>query len=187
MGAEMGRKIAIIIGHNSKAPGAVRVSDGKPEYVWNSALAARIRAIATAEGRGADVRVFLRQPGLAYTREIDSCYAEVNAWGADVALEFHFNSAAASSATGTEMLYAEGSTAGKALATRLQAAAVAALGLKDRGLKPLARTARGGRSVWAARAPAVMTEWYFGSNRADCAAADANFERLACAVWGAVK
>lgn len=180
-------RIAIVIGHNSKAPGAIRVSDRKPEYEWNSALAARIRAIAAAEGRGGDVQIFLRQAGLSYSREIDECYARVNAWGPDFVLELHFNSAAAASATGTEMLYAEGSTAGKALAIRLQAAAVSALGLKDRGLKPLTRIARGGRSVWAVRAPAVMTEWYFGSDRADCAAADANFERLACAVWGAVK
>lgn len=183
----MGRKTAIIIGHNSRAPGAIRVSDRIPEYVWNGILAAKIRAIAATEGRADDVRIFTRQAGLGYAREVDECYARVNAWGPDTALEFHFNSSAASSATGTEMLYAEGSTKGRALADALQRATVGALGLRDRGLKPLGRTSRGGRSVWAARAPAVLTEWYFGSNPADCAAADANIDRLAAAVWCAVK
>ena len=181
-----GRKVAIVVGHNSRAQGAVRTTDRVSEFAYNSKLADDILKIAKAEGRGDDIKIFFRQAGLGYTREIDTVYAEVDRWNPDVILEFHFNAATAT-ATGVEMLYAQGSAGGKALAQEVQNAVVNVLGLRDRGLKPLARGARGGRSVWAGKAPTVLTEWYFGSNASDCNRADARYERFAKAIWDSVK
>ena len=182
------KKVAIVIGHNARARGAVRVTDGVPEFVWNRQLADEIVAIARAEGRGSDVRIFLREAGLSYTREIDGVYAQVHRWGADAAYEFHFN-AATPAATGVEMLYAQSNQRARLSAQEIQNATLRALGLRDRGLKPLTRGARGARSVWAGNqhCTVVLTEWYFGSNQNDCRTADANFKNLAREVWNAIK
>ena len=182
------KKVAIVIGHNSRARGAVRTTDGVPEFVWNRQLADEIVDLARAEGRGGDVRIFLREAGLTYTREIDGVYAQVHRWGADSAYEFHFN-AATPAATGIEMLYAQGNQKAHASAQAIQNATLRALGLRDRGLKPLTRGARGARSVWAGNqhCTVVLTEWYFGSNRNDCQTADRQFKTLAREVWNTIK
>lgn len=169
------RKIGIVIGHNERAQGAVRATDGTSEYVWNGRLAEMIRALNPDQ-----VRIFRRK---SQPNEIRACYAEVDAWGADVTCELHFNAAAAPSATGTETLYA--TNAGKAVAERVQAAMVKALGLRDRGLLER-KTGNGATSLLAGRAPAVLIEPYFGSNPADCRVADARMADLADAVFRAL-
>ena len=179
-------KTAIIIGHNERAPGAVRVTDGVPEYIWNTKLAKRIQLYADCEGRGDDVQIFFRKAGLGYNAEIRECYARVNAWKPDQTIELHFNSFTATS-TGTEMLYAAGSTKGKILAQKVQDAVLNALGLSDRGSKAITRKDRGGASVFAANAPAIIVEPFFGSNKSDCATVDANFDKCAQGIWKAIK
>lgn len=42
-------KIDIIVGHNSKSQGAVRVTDGKTEFQWNTDLARKIKALADSD------------------------------------------------------------------------------------------------------------------------------------------
>ncbi len=49
---------------------------------------------------------------------------------------------------------------------------LSALGRRDRGIKILSRSDRGGRSLHAGRAPAILVEPFFGSHSADCRAAD---------------
>ena len=170
----MARRIAIVIGHNSKAPGAIRVSDGVSEYVWNSRLADEIQNLNPTT-----VRVFRRKPNPSYTAEIRLVYAEVDAWSAEVSCELHFNAFTAAS-TGTETLYA--TSAGKKVAMAVQAQMVSALGLKDRGLVHRA-SGRGSESLLAGKAPAILVEPYFGSNPTDCARADENFVTLARAIY----
>ena len=170
----VGRRIAIIVGHNSKAQGAVRVTDGVSEYVWNGRLADEIQNLDPA-----NVRVFRRVAAASYGAEIRACYAQVDAWGADVSCELHFN-ASAGGATGTETLYA--TTAGKSVALKVQAQMVSALGLKDRGL--LQRTTgNGAGALLAGKAPAVLVETYFGSNVGDCGRADERFVALARGIF----
>ena len=95
-------RIAIVIGHNVSQPGAVRVTDGISEFVWNGALAATIQSLAPE-----NVRVFRRERAGGYNAEVRAVYAQVDAWGADVSCELHFNGAADARATGTETLYAD--------------------------------------------------------------------------------
>ena len=170
----MARRIAIVIGHNAKAPGAVRATDGVSEYVWNGRLADEIQNLDPAH-----VRVFRRLPAASYGAEIRQVYAEVDAWAADVSCELHFN-ASTRAASGTETLYATSS--GKAVAMKVQAQMVSALGLKDRGLLHRA-TGNGSQALLAGKAPAVLVEPYFGSNLADCARADERFVLLARAIF----
>jgi N-acetylmuramoyl-L-alanine amidase len=170
------RRIAIVIGHNAKAQGAVRVTDGVTENAWAAKLAEEIQSINPSE-----VRVFRRPSTLSTPADIRAAYAEVDAWKADVSCELHLNSHSAPNATGTEIWHA--SAGGKAVADRVQPQLVAALGLKDRGVKFAARGSRPYNSLTAGKAPAILVESYFASNPADCDRADERFNLLARAIF----
>ena len=172
-------KIALVVGHNARSQGAVRVTDGRTEFDWCGDLAASI--LARMPGR---YRIFRRPAGLAYTAEIRETYAAVDAWVAGATVELHFNGASDPRATGTETL-TSGTAGSLRLAGLIQPAMVGALGLKDRGLVKRAKGDRGGESLWSGRAPAVLLEPYFGSSRADCAAADRHFDALSRAIHDA--
>jgi N-acetylmuramoyl-L-alanine amidase len=181
-------KIAIVVGHNARARGAVRVTDDKrSEYDWNGELAE-----CMAQAWPSEVRVFRREAtGRGYGAEIEAVYDQVNAWGADVSAELHFNAATAPSASGTETWYA--TDAGRAVAARVNAALVGVLGLPNRGIKragkgmaPGIDGTRGYESLICGCCPAVLVETYFGSNAKDCQRADAVREGLAAALYGAL-
>jgi len=172
-------KISIIVGHNFRAKGAARALDGVPEWTWNRDLANRIRKLNPR-----NIEVFFRTPGRG---GVAHAYAESDRWGADVSVELHFNAARARAATGCETL-TSGSRGSRRLAAAVQKRMVAALGLRDRGIKtrtPGGKTAldrRGSTSLFAGRAPAVIVEPYFGSNINDCRIADAKKDVLAEAI-----
>lgn len=153
-------RLAIVVGHNSEAQGAVRSDTGESEYVWNSRLALMIED--KAADYGLTVRIFKRVPSGGYRREIARVYDEVDRWRADASVELHFNGAASPAATGTETL-SSGTALSLRLAEAVQREMVAALGLRDRGIKTRAVDERGGGSLFAGRAPAILIEPFFGS------------------------
>lgn len=174
-------KIAIVVGHNAVARGAVRITDGLTEFEWNSDLAMMIREIDPES-----VRVFYRRLGGGYSREIDRVYAEVDAWGADVSIELHFNGSADPRAEGCLTL-SSGTAGSMALAREVQRRMQAVMQNEDDGILVRGRNDRGGRSLWAGRAPAILTEPYFGGNARFCHVADARKDELAEAIYqGAV-
>ncbi|RKT35282.1 N-acetylmuramoyl-L-alanine amidase [Roseovarius halotolerans] len=180
------RKIAIIVGHNKRGQGAVRVTDGKTEFQWNSDLASRIRAYAEDDPYS-EVRIFYRQTNMGYTKQIQDVYARADAWGADVTIELHFNAAADASASYTCTL-SSGTAGSLALCERLQAAQVRVMGLDDAGVKIRNRGGgRGWRSLWTGDAPAALIEPYFGSNPRDCILADKRKDELARALYEAAR
>lgn len=137
-------KNALVIGHNARQPGAVRATDGVPEYLWNGQLADAIAALAPDR-----CRIVRRTPGAG---EIARAYAEVDRLGVEASVELHFNSAADFRATGTETL-TSGTAGSVRLAGSLQYHMVRALGLRDRGLKVTGRSGRGGASLWSGIPP----------------------------------
>lgn len=173
-------KIGIVIGHNERAQGAVRTTDGRTEYDWNGDLAGRIAALGPDQ-----VRVFRREWNpRGYRAEIGEVYAASDEWGADVTAELHFNGSTDRSVGGTETWYA--TNAGLALAEPVQAAMTSALGLRDRGVRKAGATQNGYRSLISGRAPAVLVEPYFGSHAPDCVRADQQREALASAIFTAL-
>lgn len=167
--------IALIIGHNACDQGAVRATDGRTEYDWNSDLAAAIRDRAPGM-----YTILRRNHRLGYTAEVREVYSVASGLGASATVELHFNGAWPG-ATGTETL-SSGSTGSLRLARLVQPAMVQALGLRDRGILVRKRTDRGGESLHAGRPPAVLLEPYFGSNSGDCAAADRHYRALVEAI-----
>lgn len=170
-------KIAIVIGHNSKAQGATRVLDGRTEFDWNGELAEMIQSHDPD-----NIRVFRRERGGGYSAEIDRVYAQVDEWGADASIELHFNGSVNPQANGGETL-SSGSSGSMALAKQVRERVSKALGNTDRGVKKLGRKDRGGRSLWQGKAPAILIEPYFGSNAAECLTAQMNMDELAEAYY----
>ncbi|HRQ88175.1 MAG TPA: hypothetical protein PLA50_05220, partial [Bacteroidia bacterium] len=62
------------------------------------------------------------------------------------------------------MLHATGSAKGEAAARAMLREFSTRLGVRSWGLMPRQRADRGGRSVWAATAPCVLAEPFFGDN-----------------------
>lgn len=175
-------KIAIVVGHNSAAQGAVRVTDGRTEFDWNSDLAELIK-----DHNPYAVGIFYRKRGGGYSREIDRVYAETDAWGADCTIELHFNGSANKRSTGCLML-SSGTSGSMKLSGIMQERCLAVMGNEDDGVQARGRRDRGGRSLWQGKAPAVLIEPYFGSNPHFCAVAETHKDELAEAIYrGAVE
>lgn len=170
-------KIAIVIGHNSRAQGAVRATDGRTEFDWNGELAGMIKAHDPNS-----IKVFRREKGGGYSAEIDRVYAQVDEWGADCSIELHFNGSEDPHANGGLTL-SSGTKGSLALAGAVQSRSTDALGVQDRGIRTLGRRDRGGRSLWQGKAPAILTEPYFGSNPRECVKAQMHMDELAEAVF----
>jgi N-acetylmuramoyl-L-alanine amidase len=160
-------KVAIVVGHNSAAKGARALAPiSEHEFTYYNRIADEMVRLARG---GLTAKRFNRVKTTGYSREIDTVYAQVDDYGADISIELHFN-AASPAATGTETL-SSGSSRSLKLAKAMQDAMLPALGLRDRGVKIVAKTERGGRSLHAGRPPAVLVEPFFGSNTGDCRAA----------------
>ena len=161
-------KLAIVVGHNSKSPGAVRSDTGESEFAFNSRLAAMMQE--KADEYGIDLRIFKRISG--------GGYAEVDNWRADASIELHFNSAGDPSASGTET-FSSGSSKSLLLAQEVQMEMVDTLGLKNRGVQVRnSRTkGRGYLSLVTGRCPAILVEPFFGSSSKGKAATDEKFEQ----------
>jgi len=171
------KRLAIVVGNNVDAQGAVRTDTGQSEYIWNGQLAAMIQDAARNYDMAVDV--FRRTPGGGYRQEIRRVYAQTDAWGAAATIELHFNGAESASATGTETL-TSGTPASMRLAVEVQNEMVAALGLRDRGIHTR-RTGRGSGSLMSGQAPAILIEPFFGSSPKGQSATDTQAEMRALA------
>jgi len=174
----MTRTLAIVVGHNSEQQGAVRGDTGETEFVWNSALARMIEDAAA--DYDIKVKTFFRTPGLGYKREIERVYDQVDLWNPWASIELHFNSFAKESARGAEVL-SSGTSLSLRLAESVQRETVAALGVRDRGIKTRASDERGGRSLFAGKSPAILVEPFFASSPMDQRATDERDEKAALA------
>lgn len=162
-------KLAVVVGHNSKSPGASAVSPiGQSEFDFNNTVADSM--VAEASHYNLQVKRFNRVASGSYSSEIADVYALVKEWGADVAVELHFNSLNGES-TGTEVLHAVNAVRSRSLALKLVGTISDVLGLKIRhgdGLKPCVPNDRGYASLVALSIPTVLVEPFFGSNKNDC-------------------
>jgi len=155
--------IAIVIGHRLSSQGAVNTR-GVSEHTWNTTLAADVSAALSVYGIESTVVERPNHPG-GYGEQAQI----LNDMEVDAVVELHFNGASDARATGTETLCHPRSTQGHALATAIQGAMVAVLGLADRGVKATTTNAAGVelKTLTRTTAPAVIVESYFGSNATD--------------------
>lgn len=158
-------KVAIVVGHNARQPGAKADPPiGEYEFPFNHKVADRMIEMAAASSL--ELKKFERRYTGSFSREITQAYGQVGDWGATVSVELHFNSADDPTATGTETL-SSGSQMSRLLASAMQGSMVETLGLRDRGLKFPGRGERGWQNLNAAAPPAILVEPFFGSHRED--------------------
>ena len=146
---------ALVIGHKQDSPGAVNKNSEISEFAFNSRL-----ALAIEDGiKDVKIERVLRQSygALPY---------KINALDPDFIISLHCN-AFNKKVSGTRVLYYHRSQKGKRLAEILQEKLVAALGLKDGGIKPKTTEDKGGYLLFYTRAPAVIAEPFFIDNDND--------------------
>ena len=171
-------RLAIVVGHTKRRQGAVALPPiGTSEYQWNTDLAERIRAFAD-ERDDVAVEIFWRDNG-----GLKGAYGRARAWGAQAAIELHFNASNNSKARGTETIYGDWER-DQVFARIVQAEMVEALGLRDRGVKE-PWNGRGAVNLSHLKVPSIIVEPGFGSNPHGAATMHAERDDLARALLDA--
>lgn len=156
-------KFAIIVGHEAKAKGAKAVQPlGSYEYDFNKEIAQIMYVFAREKSM--DARIFYRD-GIG----VGGVGKAVERWGADVAIELHFNSAGVS-ARGTETLYDAEPKDNKEFAEIIQRWMCEVFkreGKQNRGIKLLKDGDRGHYNLKVVKCVSVLVEPFFGSNKED--------------------
>lgn len=124
-------KVALCIGHSPKDGGAVTTDRKFSEFAFWKAHLPKLKAALEARGHDAVICNRADAGGTSPSCAAAAC----NATGADLAIEFHFNSAYSSSASGTETLYWHNSIRGQRAAEWINQRMVEVLGLPNRGIK----------------------------------------------------
>jgi len=165
-------KLAIVVGHNRKAKGVVAKSPfNLQEFDFNRDLAGVM--VNFAKYYGIQAKVFYRVPRGSYTKEIKEVYGKVDEWGADASIELHFN-AGNGRTRGTLMLSGPSAQSLK-MAHDVQDMVCALYnrtGKQDLGVTKYRNVKRGRASLITGKAPAILTEPFFGDVKAECRMVD---------------
>lgn len=101
------KKVAIVIGHN-KNTGA-RAHDGSDEWTTRSLVAQSLQDFLRTYG--VESKIFIRNGAVSYGAAMREHGRNIDAYGADLAIELHFNASSNPEATGTEFIVCSKSTA----------------------------------------------------------------------------
>ena len=155
------KKVAFIVGHNSKSPGAFLAGRfNVSEWYFNKPVGLRMVELVASDP-DLEVRVFYRKPFTSYKAQIKDVYKRVNEWDPDIALEGHFNWLGG--AGRVEMLHYPDSVDGIKLAKCLLTETGKSIPGEQK-LVPRGEHDRGGLSMASCKAPCVMTEPFDCSN-----------------------
>lgn len=156
-------KILLTVGHRPHSPGAANMGSPDPdddvyEFYFNRPIVQAVAERLYELGVDADPDEYRGRGNVAR-------------WNgaSDLLVEFHCN-AANGNASGTEVIHAVGSEKGMEAAGIIQRHLVAALGLRDRGIKGPWNN-RGGYLLYGVRQPCVIVEPFFIDNDDDLARA----------------
>lgn len=168
-------KIAVVVGHHEKSKGAYSKYFKMREFDFYSKVAALLN----------DVDVYFYDPNISgYVTRVKTLAAQLNKIPYNLIIELHFNHFFDPSANGCETLYYFKSKNGKYYARLFSEVLNDYTGIKLRngGLKALAnRRDRGFHAVFQPKAPVILIEPFFGSNKSDCDKIE-SIENLACII-----
>lgn len=154
------KTVGLIVGHSSTKKGAGNKEKDIYEFDFNDLLVSHISPTLIELGYN---------PITIYRDTYAGLPNKVNEVIPDIAISLHCN-AFNTKASGSEVLYYDGSKKGKHLAQLLQTAVVGALGENDRGVKPISyghvgkAGDRGGYLVAKTTMPTVIAEPFFIDN-----------------------
>lgn len=156
------RKIAVCIGHSRPGDSGASSVGNVTEWHYNKPIGLAI--VAKLNAAGHDAVLYDKYVGDSYTTAMSWLTSQITTFGADVAVELHFNAADAA-AKGYEYLYWGTSNESKKLAQFFLARHKAALpAMTSRGIKPKTASDRGSYFLQKCPCPCVITEPFFGSN-----------------------
>jgi len=165
-------KIALLVGHNSRRTGAWVVGDGisESEFAFHN----KVADIIIEKGLGdIEFRRFNRTYGGGYSSEINRAYSQIDAWGADLVNDMHFNGGSGNYGM---VMYHHASKVSQRVANAMANVFSAQLGIPDnrnassredhQNLVKLTSGENGYYSMARAKCPSVLWEPFFGDNRA---------------------
>ena len=168
-------KICCIVGHSKRKQGASNKRTGLTEFSYNESLVLEIGEELARMGHNVNI---------VYRQTYKQLPHDINTIDADVVVSFHCN-AYNEKASGTEVLYAEGSDKGKKAAQIFHDHIVDALKLTPRGIKPKRIKDRGGYILHKTKAPCIILETFFLDNDLDLECAIKKHDKLVQAIVGA--
>ncbi len=155
-------KIAIVVGHRSKARGAFG-NAGLSEFGFNSLVAEALSDGFIGHDK-VEVKVFFRDNKRdGYGEKMKRLHKRIDEWGADYSLSLHFNAAGREDVTGHEILYC--SKKGKKLAKKLDEIFDKYLKNRDRNIKKRTKKQRGGGFLCRGESICVLAEPFFASHQ----------------------
>lgn len=173
----MPKKIAICVGHSRSGDKGAVNTNCVTEWAFNKPLAERTAELLRDAKH--DVKVWSRYEGSGYSSAMSWIAKEIQNYGADVAIELHFNSAGPA-AKGYEFLHWHRSSRSARLASCFHFAFKKAFpSANSRGIKPISKEDRGSAFLQRTHCPAAILEPYFGSNVDETVFYSARREELA--------
>lgn len=156
-------KIATISGHSVISKGAVG-NAGMSEFDFNEEVLVEMarRKMYPSEHefghfyRDADI--------VGYEKQMKNLHIQIDAWGADVSIEFHFNDYHDKTVNGNEVLYC--SNGGKRIAEIFDEE-LDTLPNRDRGIKKVTALDHGGGFCCKGKSYAIIVEPFFATNQDD--------------------
>jgi len=159
-----GTKVALVVGHQEDRQGAYG-DMGIGEWEYNTDL---INKIMGTPSNGQVCAVFQRNKKItSYTEQMIDLHQRIDAWGAKISIEFHFNSFDNPDVEGHEVLYCSISVDAEKEAKALNACLDAHLPTSNRGAKSVTLNKRGGGFCCRGLSYALIIEPYFAVNQHD--------------------
>jgi len=153
-------KIGLIIGHDIDSQGAYG-NKGISEFTFNDELLSEM-SLGDYFPKKHDFAVFYRNADVhGYSNKMVDLHKRIDEWGADISIEFHFNSFKDDSAQGHEVLYC--SQGGKNIASILNKCMTNHLDNKNRGTKKIYGSDRGAGFCCRGKSLAIISEPFFGA------------------------
>ena len=153
------KRIALCIGHNNKAQGAVGEA-GISEYHYNKDFIAELLTLLSWH----EYKVFERPAISSYNAQQDALHRDIAKWGeCDIAVEFHFNAAESDVVNGHEILYL--SKGGRNIAIKLDKEWDTYLESNDRGVKQLSSHNNGYGFLRRGSYMSIIVEPFFAAHQ----------------------
>lgn len=155
----MNKKIAIVVGHASDSQGNVRM--GISEFEFWSEFVTDIIEPAVVKQFPENYKVFYRpkQRTIGYYKAVRKLHKQIDAWGADVDIEFHYNGTSKHNVNGHEVIYS-GSKKSLKYAKLLDKYFDRYLPNNDRGVKRV--LTRGAYGLKVGKSASIISEAFFG-------------------------
>ena len=153
-------KVALVVGHSPKDPGAVNEYKELTEFAFNKDLAKRIEQNWEDYSLTDELYIMYRETNYKDLPE------QINATSPDLVVSLHAN-AFNGDASGCEMLYYHKSERSKTIASLFQTKILGVLKNKNRGIVPRSSEDRGGYLLRFTNAPCVICEPFFLDNNSE--------------------